>query len=242
MPRSGTSLVEQILASHPGVFGAGERKLLGQVWNAMSSTFAGRRAFPEAVAAMTEAQLGDLGARYVGELARLAPSARRITDKPPSNFFFAGVIDLALPNARLVHVARDPVDTCFSCFSKLFADGNPYSYDLAELGRYYRHYEALMAHWRRVLPAGRILDVRYEDLVGDLEGETRRMLSHCGLEWDPRCLAYHRTERPVLTASAVQVRQPIYQHSIGRWRCYEPFLAPLIEALNGRDSSLPKLS
>jgi tetratricopeptide (TPR) repeat protein len=233
MPRSGTSLVEQILASHPVVFGAGERKLLGKTLNEVSSTFAVAGAFPEGVAAMTAAHFTDLGARYVAELARLAPGAKRITDKLPSNFFFCGLIHLALPNACIIHVARDPVDTCMSCYSILFADGNPYSYDLAELGRYYRHYAALMTHWHRVLPAGRMLDVRYEDVVADLEGQARRMLAHCGLDWDASCLAFHRTERPVLTASAAQVRQPIYDRSIGRRRAYEPFLAPLLDALNG---------
>jgi tetratricopeptide (TPR) repeat protein len=233
MPRSGTSLVEQIIASHPLVFGAGERKLLGKTLNDVASTSGVAGAFPEMIAAMTAAQFGELGARYVAELAKLAPEAKRITDKLPSNFFFAGLIHVALPHARIVHVVRDPVDTCMSCYSKLFADGNPFSYDLAELGRYYRHYAALMAHWHRVLPAGRILDVRYEDVVADLEGQARRMLAHCGLAWDEACLAFHRTERPVLTASAAQVRQPIYDSAVGRKRAYEPHLEPLLDALNG---------
>jgi tetratricopeptide (TPR) repeat protein len=233
MPRSGTSLVEQILASHPLVFGAGERKLLGKTLDDVCATSAVVGAFPEAVAAMTAAQFDDVGVRYVAELAKLAPDATRITDKLPSNFLLAGLIHLALPNAHIIHVVRDPVDTCMSCYSKLFADANPFSYDLAELGRYYRHYAALMAHWHRVLPAGRMLDVRYEDVVADLEGQTRRMLAHCGLDWDPACLAFHRTERPVLTASAAQVREPLHDRSIGRMRAYEPHLAPLLDALNG---------
>jgi tetratricopeptide (TPR) repeat protein len=233
MPRSGTSLVEQILASHPAVFGAGGRKLLGKILDDVCAISGIADTFPEMVAAMTAAQFEELGAGYVAELAKLAPDAKRITDKLPSNFFFAGLIHLALPNARIIHVLRDPVDTCMSCYSILFADGNPFSYDLAELGRYYRHYAALMAHWHRVLPAGRILDVRYEDVVADLEGQARRMLAHCGLDWDPACLAFHRTERPVLTASAAQVRQPLYDRSIGRRRAYEPHLTPLLDALNG---------
>jgi hypothetical protein len=130
-------------------------------------------------------------------------------------------------------VVRDPIDTCLSCYSKLFADGNPFTYDLAELGRYYRHYASLMVHWHRVLPGGRMLEVRYEDVVADLEGQARRMLAYCGLDWDAACLDFHRTERPVLTASAAQVREPIYDRSIGRRRAYEPFLAPLLDALNG---------
>jgi tetratricopeptide (TPR) repeat protein len=233
MPRSGTSLVEQILASHPVVFGGGERKLLGKTLNDVGSTLGVAAAFPEMVAAMTAIQFAELGRRYVDELAKLAPDTKRITDKLPSNFFFAGLIHLALPKARIIHVVRDPIDTCMSCYSKLFADGNPFSYDLAELGRYYRYYASLMAHWHRVLPGGRILDVRYEDVVADLEGEARRMLAYCGLDWDAGCLDFHRTERPVLTASAAQVREPIYDRSIGRRRAYEPHLAPLLDALNG---------
>jgi len=126
---------------------------------------------------------------------------------------------------------RDPVDTCVSCFSKLFAADQSHTYDLAELGRYHRRYRQLMAHWRRVLPAGRILDVRYEDVVADLEGQARRILAHCDLAWDPRCLTFHETDRPVRTASATQVRRPIYTGAIGRWRLYEAFLGPLLAEL-----------
>jgi Sulfotransferase family len=138
---------------------------------------------------------------------------------------------MALPNAAIIHAVRDGVDTCLSCFFKHFKDGQRYSYDLAELGRYYRHYRELMAHWHRTLPQGRILDVRYEDVVADLEGEARRILSHCGLDWDPKCLDFHRTERSVKTASASQVRRPLYAHSVGRRRAYEAFLAPLLAEL-----------
>jgi hypothetical protein len=149
----------------------------------------------------------------------------------PSNFILAGLIHLALPNAPIIHTIRDPVDTCVSCFSKLFVEAANHTYDLAELGRYHRRYQALMAHWHRVLPVGKILDVRYEDLVADLEGMARCIVAHCGLPWDARCLAFHRTERPVRTASAAQVRQPLYASAIGRWRAYEPFLGSLIAEL-----------
>jgi hypothetical protein len=149
----------------------------------------------------------------------------------PSNFLLAGLIHLALPNATIIHAVRDPVDTCISCFSKLFTDGQLHTYDLAELGRYYRHYQTLMAHWHHVLPPGRILDVRYEDTVTDIEATARRIVAHCGLPWDPRCLDFHRTERPVRTASATQVRKPVYQSSVGRWRAYEAFIAPLLREL-----------
>ena len=180
---------------------------------------------------MTAEDYRDLGTRYLAEIQRLAPGASRITDKMPMNFIYAGLIHLALPNASIIHTVRDPVDTCLSCFGTLFAEGQNYSYDLAELGRYYRHYQALMAHWHEVLPPGRILDVHYEDVVADLEGQARRLIAHCGLDWDPRCLAFHQTERPVLTASAAQVRQPIYRDAVGRWRVHQEALRPLIAEL-----------
>ena len=129
---------------------------------------------------------------------------------------------------RQIHCRRDAADTCLSCYTKLFSAEQAFAYDLAELGRYYRHYQALMAHWHDVLPPGRIIDVHYEELVGDLEGVARRIIGHCGLAWDPRCLDFHRTVRSVRTASATQVRQPIYKTSIGRWRRYEKFLGPLL--------------
>ncbi len=231
MARSGSTLVEQILASHPQVFGGGELMSFPNAVNATRTKFGPSATFPGLVSGMAAEDYRDLGARYFAELERLAPGATRITDKMPVNFMFAGLIHLALPNAVIIHTSRDPVDTCLSCFSKLFIAEQNHTYDLAELGRYYRHYQALMAHWHRVLPPGRILDVRYEDVVADLQGEARRIIAHCRLDWDPRCLAFHQTERPVLTASAAQVREPIYSGAIGRWRAYEPFLGPLLAEL-----------
>jgi len=132
---------------------------------------------------------------------------------------------------------RDPVDTCVSCFSKLFSAEQSHTYDLGELGRYYRRYERLMEHWRRVLPAASFLDVRYEDVVIDLESQAQRIIAYCGLPWDDRCLSFHRTERPIRTASATQVRKPIYRSAVGRWRVYEDQLEPLLTAL--RDPARP---
>lgn len=235
MPRSGTTLVEQIVASHPDVFGAGELKLFTRAINDIRSTLAPAPVFPELAAHMAGEQLRALGTHYLTELQALAPASLRIVDKMPSNFLFAGLIHLALPHAVIIHTVRDPVDTCVSCFSILFAADQNHTYDLGELGRYYRRYRALMAHWHRVLPPGRILDVRYEHVVADLEGQARRILAHCGLDWDPACLAFHRTERAVRTASATQVRQPIYRNAIGRWRAYAPFLAPLLAELAHAD-------
>ena len=216
MPRSGTTLIEQILASHRQVFGAGELPTLYETVAGFHAEGGGGLRYPDILAHCRTRDLQALGARYVADIAPLAPQAARIVNKMPSNFLFAGLIHLALPNARIVHAVRDPLDTCLSCFSKLFVAGQAQTYELAELGRYYRHYQDLMTHWRMVLSPGRILDVRYEDVVADLEGEARRIIAHCGLDWDARCLDFHRTARPVRTASAAQVRQPIYGSAVGR--------------------------
>ena len=237
MPRSGTTLIEQILASHPQVFGAGEIHLLDQAVGSIRDALPGSPPFPEMIADMAPEHFRALGAQYRERLRQRAPDAARITDKMPGNFIFAGLIHLALPNATIIHAVRDPIDTCMSCFAVHFTRGQPHTYDLAELGRYYRHYQAVMDHWRRVLPPGRIVDVRYEDLVSDLAGTARRIVARCGLPWDARCLDFHRTERPVRTASAPQVRQPIYRHAVGRWRRYEQFLGPLLAELELLDAS-----
>ncbi len=231
MPRSGTTLIEQIMASHPQVFGAGELPNFCQAAIDGFSAAGCPLPYPDGLLNESGERLHQLGARYVSEIVSLAPTATRIVNKMPTNFFFAGLIQLALPNARIIHAVRDPVDTCMSCFSKLFANGQYFTYDLAELGRYYRHYDALMKHWHGVLQPGRILDVRYEDLVGDLETQARRIIEHCELKWNRRCLGFHDTERPVRTASAMQVRQPIYRGAIGRAQPYVPFLEPLIAEL-----------
>jgi Flp pilus assembly protein TadD len=233
MPRSGTSLVEQILASHPHVFGGGELKLFERATAGIRPALRDSPEFPEMALHMSGEHFRALGKCYLAEIKRLAPAASRVTDKMPSNFLFAGLIHLALPNAIIIHTIRDPVDTCVSSFSKLFTEPQNHTYDLAELGRYCRRYQTLMAHWHHVLPPGRILDVRYEDVVDDLSGAARRIVAHCGLPWDENCLDFHRTERSVRTASAMQVRQPIYSSSIGRWRSYEAFLGPLLAELSG---------
>jgi tetratricopeptide (TPR) repeat protein len=232
MPRSGTTLIEQILASHPKVFGAGELANFGKGLESVNNVNGVPMLFPEMVPAMFAEQLRQLGATYLKSIRTMAPEAERITDKMPVNFMYAGLIHLALPNARIIHAQRDPVDTALSCFSILFTEGQPYSYDLGELGRYYRAYQALMEHWRKVVPAGVMLEVQYEDVVDDLEGQARRIVAHCGLEWDDACVAFHKTQRIVQTASTVQVRQPIYQSSVGRWHPYKDQLRPLLEALD----------
>ncbi len=230
MPRSGTSLVEQILASHPEVYGAGERYEFSDLAQAVAGPDGAE--FPEAVAGMSGDALHALGTSYLRAIQPLAPDAKRITDKMPGNFFHAGLIHLALPNARIIHICRDPRDTAMSCFSTLFAMGHPHTYDLAELGRYIRAYEKLMAHWRQVLPQGAMIEVQYEGLVENLETEAKRIVAYCGLEWHSACLSFHKTKRPVRTASVIQVRQPIYGSSVGRWRPYETELQPFLRALS----------
>jgi tetratricopeptide (TPR) repeat protein len=231
MPRSGTTLIEQILASHPAVFGAGELTLFDEAAGALIKALPGSPPFPDMALSMSGEHFRALAESYLGKLVQRAPKASRIVDKMPGNFLLAGLIHLALPNAVIIHAVRNPIDTCVSCFSTLFLRGQGHTYELAELGRYYRHYRALMAHWHSVLPPGRIIDVRYEDVVGDVEASARRLVAHCGLAWDPRCLDFHQTDRVVRTASATQVRRPIYQSSIGRWRKYENFLGPLVDEL-----------
>ena len=237
MPRSGTSLVEQILASHPRVHGAGE---LNDLFELLAGT-PGRPPSPaelfDAVSKFDASRGADLGRAYVERLRARAPEAARVTDKMPSNFLNLGLIELALPRARLIHCVRSPMDTCLSCFKIDFNQGQTYYNDLDELGRIYRLYAGLMDHWERVM-GGKILHVSYERVTADLEGEARRLLAHCGLDWDERVLDFHKTERAVRTASAAQVREPIYRKAVERWRRFETQLAPLIEAL-GEDARDP---
>jgi tetratricopeptide (TPR) repeat protein len=230
MPRSGTTLVEQILASHPKVFGAGELRTMTNLAKNLSASEG--TSFPEAVAAVPAEQIRRVGESYERAVGRLAPEAERVTDKMPANFHFAGLIHLALPDARIIHVRRDLRDTALSCFSLWFAEGQEFSYDLAELGRYCRAYQMLMEHWRNLLPKEVMLEVDYEDVVDNLERQARRIVYHCSLEWDDACLAFYRSQRPVQTASTTQVRRPIYRTSVGRWRQYQDVLQPLLRALD----------
>ncbi len=231
MPRSGTTLIEQLLASHPKVYGAGELLALHNAVYGFFSPDGLSRPFPEAATAMTADQFRSLGEHYIRTVTAIAPGAERITDKALGNFVFIGLVRIALPNARIIHARRNPVDTCLSCFSKLFTSELLYTYDLGELGRYYKSYETLMEHWRAVLPQDAMLEVQYEDLVEDFEPHARRIIAYCGLEWDDRCLSFHKTQRPVRTASATQVRQPIYRTAVNRWRPYQNMLQPLLDEL-----------
>ena len=228
MPRSGTTLTEQIIASHPDVYGAGE---LNHVAAIAQQALAGQP-FPGNLLQLDASRLTAWGEEYLRMLKQHAPDAKRITDKMPQNFERLGLIHLMLPKAKIVHVKRNPVDTCLSGFTMNFVGKNiKYSYDLSELGRFYVAYDKLMAHWREVLPAGAFLEVQYEDLIQDTEAQTRRLIEYCDLAWNEACLAPHKSERSVRTASVAQVRNPVYASSVERWRRYEKHLGPLLDAL-----------
>lgn len=231
MPRSGSSLIEQILASHPEIHGAGELNALEMAANSVLNAIPRQPPYPECIPALDAVALRRIGQSYVARLLALGDGKVRIVDKSPGNFLLLGLIRLILPNARIIHTTRDPIDTCLSCYSRLFTTGQHYTYDLAELGRCYRAYRQLMAHWRSVLRPGAMLEVDYADVVNDLEGQARRLIDYCGLPWDDRCLRFHETARTVKTASAVQVRQPLFRSSLHRWRKYEAGLAPLLREL-----------
>ena len=228
MHRSGSTLVEQILASHPKCFGAGELFDLSDLATQLRNSDGVE--FPESVPSLSAHRLSALAERYLAVLRRMSTTAERITDKMPGNFGYIGLIHLMFPNARIIHTRRDPCDTAISCFSTK----GLFYFDLAELGRFYRNYRSLMAHWRNMLPDGVMLEVDYEVLVENFDAQARRIVAHCGLEWDDSCEAFYRNERPVLTASVGQVHQPIYRSSVGRWRAYEKFLGPFLEALDGK--------
>ncbi len=232
MARSGSSLVEQILASHPAVHGEGERPHLDKLLTTIRLADGSPGMFPECLKEFTPAGFRVLGDAYAGLLGQRDAKAARITDKYLGNYVHAGLIHLALPGAKILHVIRDPLDTCLSAYALAFSrNAQAHSYELGELGRHYRLYADLMAHWRRLLPPEAILDIRYEDLVGDLEGGVRGILGYCGLPWDERCLAFHNLDRAVRTSSVSQVRQTVYRTSIWRSRQYRAHLGALIEAL-----------
>lgn len=230
MPRSGTTLVEQILASHPAIAGGDEMLALPELVNGLPRRIHSSRAYPEAVADLTGRKTRALAGDYLAALDAVDRDSARVTDKLPQNFLDLGLIALILPRATVIHCRRDPLDTCLSCYFTKFLHDLDYTCRLEDLGAYYRGYRRLMAHWRRTLPI-KMLEVDYEDLVANQEEVSRRLVAHCGLEWDDSCLRFHKTERAVQTASVWQVRQPLYATSVERWRHYEQFLAPLLDAL-----------
>jgi len=231
MPRSGSTLVEQIVASHPRAHGGGEMKELSRRLGAVRSRFPGLPRYPDLGLKMNADQYRLVADGYLGVLQAMDPAAERITDKLLTNYYFVGMLHAMFPNAKFINTVRNPIDACLSSYSKLFKDDLPHSYDFGELGRYHLRYEALMAHWRSVLPEGVMLSVAYEDVVADVEAEARRIIDFVGLPWDQACLAFHESARPVKTASVVQVRKPVYATSVERWRRYGPALQPLIDSL-----------
>jgi tetratricopeptide (TPR) repeat protein len=239
LPRSGSTLIEQILASHSMVEGTAELPYAGRMATSLNRNRADGINYPEAARELGEKQFKAMGQEYL-DLAQLhrTEGKPRFIDKMPNNTPTIGLLHLILPNAKFIDARRYPLDSCFSCYRQLFAQGQSFTYDLTDIGEYFLQYERMMDHWHDVLP-GRVLTVQYEDIVTDSENQIRRLLEYCELPWEDACINFYETERPVRTASSEQVRQPIYSKSINRWRKYEQHLSELIEVL---EPSLPRYS
>jgi len=234
MPRSGTTLIEQILDSHPQVHGCGELPDVGVLANRLPDSQGAIHKYPRGVVFLNEETCTGLAREYLQRVESLSGGAGFVTDKMPQNFQFLGLIALLFPGAKVIHSLRDPMDTCLSCYFQNFRFQDTilgFSTDLENLGYYYKQYQRLMAHWRATL-ANPMLDVNYEELVADQETITRRMLEFCGLPWDDRCLRFYKSGRAATTASYNQVRQPMYRKSVQRWKHYEQYLEPLKRALS----------
>jgi hypothetical protein len=235
MPLTGSTLVERIISSHSQVQNAGELSTLSiemvKMVEEQRAAAVDRLALPEKAAALP---LQELGQRYLDAVAPARDGSPRFVDKLPMNSLNIGLIHGAFPNARIVHVVRHPMDACYAMYKYLFKHGYPFSYDLSELASYYSHYYALMAHWREVLPRGRIYDVHYEAVVDDVSGQARSLIEHLGLPWEPACETFHASQHASTTGSASQVRQPVYRSSVGKWRNVEAQLQPLADALGAQ--------
>jgi tetratricopeptide (TPR) repeat protein len=229
MPRSGTTLVEQILSSLPEVYGSGELPYIGRLVSDLSEKLDSRERYPACLLRLNAAVIRDMAHKYLRNLTELGKGAKCVTDKAIDLSLHLGFIATLFPKARVIYCHRDPRDTCLSCFFQYFRGLN-FTWNLEDLGHYYRDRERLMAHWCSVLP-NRILEVVYEDLIANQETVSRRLIEFCGLQWHERCLHFHENRRPVKTSSVLQVRQPIYKSSVERWRHYESHLKPLFEAL-----------
>ncbi len=230
MPRSGTSLMEQIIASHPDVHGGGEMATLGEAVKEVSGGAASGQGFHQGVLSLDQAAAADLARRYLKALQGVAGGRTRLTDKLPGNFLNLGLAALLVPGIKVIHCRRHPLDVCLSIYFQSLGFGNDYACDLRHIAAYYREYVRLMKHWKQVLP-GQILELDYEILVADLEDGSKRLIAHCELPWDKRCLRFHENKRTVQTLSQWQVRQPVYTRSVGRWKNYEGFLDELRDDL-----------
>jgi len=230
MPRSGTTLVEQIIASHPRAFGAGELGDIGQIAQAMPRLLGLGGSYPGCLREASVAGMDAIAEKHLGRLGEMAPGALRVADKMPGNFQHLGLINLLFPGARVIHCTRHPMDTCFSIYATRLSPQHPYANDLEDIAFYYGQYRRIMAHWRTVVDLP-MLEVRYEDLVANQEARTRELIAFLGLEWDEACLRFHETKRVVTTASVDQVKRAMYDTSIGRWKRYERHLGPLRAAL-----------
>ncbi len=239
MPRSGSTLIEQILASHSQVEGTMELPDLSRLIRDINREGKGKIQYPEALRHMNADDLASLGRRYLETTARYRSGRAYFIDKMPNNFAAVGLLHLILPNAKVIDARRHPLDSCLGTWKQLFFKGQAFTYDFFELGQYYLQYDRIMAHWREVLP-GKVLEVRYEDVVADLDGQVRRLLAHCGLDFEADCLRFWETERAVNTASSEQVRKPLYSGSVNFWRHYEPHLGELIGQLEPLLDSLPQ--
>ncbi|HYD17174.1 MAG TPA: sulfotransferase, partial [Patescibacteria group bacterium] len=236
MPRSGSTLIDQVLSSHPDVTSLGEAKFLNRCLpvypNHEFPQFAAQPSWTPELLAALPARAKEIGDKYIAATAASAGGARRVVDKMLFNYLWAGVIRAALPNAKIIHCIRDPRDIALSIWQLHFPNGMGWAYDLGDIGRYYLSCRRLMEHWHRIFP-GDIYTAKYEDMVADPEAQTRRLLDWCGLPFDARCLSFHETDRIVKTASASQVRQPIYRDSAGKWKKHAAHLAPLLSVLEG---------
>ena len=239
LPRSGSTLIEQILASHSMVDGTHELPDLPRVVRTINQWQVHSKGYPEALPLLDEVHFKELGEQYLESTRRYRKGAPRFTDKMPNNFSMVGLLALILPNAKIVNARRHPLDSCMGSYKQLFYRGQAFTYDLVELGEYYLEYQRMMDFWHDILP-GRVLDVHYEDMVADQENQTRRLIEHCALPWENDCLRFYETDRAVNTASSEQVRQPIYSKSVNSWRRFESHLGPLIEVLEPLLVQLPR--
>jgi tetratricopeptide (TPR) repeat protein len=238
LPRSGSTLIEQIFASHSQVDATHELGDLSRVMQSRHRKSRKRERFPETLTDLSRDDWAEAGKEYIERTVIHRGTAAYFVDKNPNNFMFAGFLKIAIPNAKIIDARRHPLDSCLGSYKQLFASGQAFSYDLTEIGEYYLQYRRLMEHWHKVMP-GFVLDVQYEQVVADLETEIRRILEFCGLPFEDACLRFHETERAVKTASSEQVRQPIYSSSVNLWRNYEDHLEALVHilepVLNGLD-------